>query len=452
MVHGIVDRDDGKVDGSKGRIGGKYNGRAYFGGSRGRSGDDKPPCSLCAGNHGVWACRKFQGLAIEARWNVAKEKHLCFRCLGSDHQGKLCSRSKTCGIDGYKRIHHTLLHDTSLVKQSEEHPSMVPGEGTETKHTHSSVNKGNKTETYSLRTVPVWLKSKKRKIKVNAILDDASNETFLNEEVAGVLGLREPFKTVKVHVLNNEVETFQSMPVKLTIESVDGQFAKEINVKTCPMKVTGNYTVEDWSQSKDVWEHLKNCEFAKPAKDGFVDLLIGVDNADLHDSRADIRGATGGPIARLGPLGWTCIGAPDTAVARTHVIRTLLSRSSLSSGNTCCDVDQSIKRFWKVEACGSEITQPEIYTEEEQAALTQVKESLSYDTTTNRYTVGVPWKPERPKLLDNREQAMSRLCNTERKLKKDDFTRAEYEKTINSYIEKGYLRRVSEEETTPPEV
>ena len=57
-----------------------------------------------------------------------------------------------------------------------------------------------------------------------------------------------------------------------------------------------------------------------------------------------------------------------------------------------------------------------------------------------------------PKLPDNCEHAMSPLCNTEKKLKKDDFTRAEYEKTINSYIKKGYLRRVSEEETTPPEV
>ena len=84
--------------------------------------------------------------------------------------------------------------------------------------------------------------------------------------------------------------------------------------------------------------------------------------------------------------------------------------------------------------------------------MTQVRESFSYDTTTNRYTVGVPWKPERTNLPDNREQAKSRLCNTKRKLKKDDFTRAEYKQTINSYIEKGYLRRVSEEETTPPEV
>ena len=147
----------------------------------------------------------------------------------------------------------------------------------------------------------------------------------------------------------------------------------------------------------------------------FCNWSIGVDNANLHYSRADIQGATGGPIARLGPLGFTCIGAPDTAVARTHVFRTLLSRSSLSSGNTCCNVDQSIKRFWEVEAWGSETIQPKIYTEEKQAALTQVKESLSYDTTTNRYTVGVPWKPKRPKLPDNCEQTMSRLCNTERK-------------------------------------
>jgi len=31
-------------------------------------------------------------------------------------------------------------------------------------------------------------------VKTNAILDDASNETFLNDEVAGVLGIEEPFQ------------------------------------------------------------------------------------------------------------------------------------------------------------------------------------------------------------------------------------------------------------------
>ena len=90
-----------------------------------------------------------------------------------------------------------------------------------------------------LKTIPVGLKKNNRKVKVNAILDDASIETFLNEEVAGMLGIQEPFQTMKVHVvLNNEIETFQSMPVNVTIESVDRQFRKSIDVKTCPRKVT----------------------------------------------------------------------------------------------------------------------------------------------------------------------------------------------------------------------
>jgi hypothetical protein len=302
--------------------------------------------------------------------------------------------------------------------------------------------------------VPVWLKANKRKIKVNAILDDASNETFLNEQVAGVLGLSESFETVKVHVLNNEVETFQSMPIKLTIESVDGQFSREISVKTCPNRVTGTYKVEDWSQSKVNWEHLKNCEFAKPAKEGLEDLLIGVDNAELHYSRADIFGESGAPIARLGPLEWTCIGAPDAAEVRTHVTRTLFSRDSMKCGNSagCCDVDQRLKRFWEIETCGTESYEAKVYTEEENEALTRVKESLSYDATTKRYTVGVPWKTNRPKLPENFQLAVSRLRSTERKISKDKFVQSEYQKTIEGYIDKGYLRRVTQEEKQPPEV
>ena len=170
-------------------------------------------------------------------------------------------------------------------------------------HTHTSTSKQETaTEAFSLRTVPVWLKANDCKVKVNAILDDGSNETFLNEEVAGVLGLKERYQTVTVNVLNNEVKTFQSMPLDVTIESLDGEFSKDIKVKTCPKRVTGNYKVENWKQSKDRWAHLKECDFAESAQDGLVDLLIGVDNAELHYSRADVSGEEGGPAARLGPL------------------------------------------------------------------------------------------------------------------------------------------------------
>ena len=66
------------------------------------------------------------------------------------------------------------------------------------------------------------MKAQGKKIKVNAILDDASNESFFNKEVAGALGFKQSYQTVKVHVLSNSVETFQTMPLRITTQSVNG--------------------------------------------------------------------------------------------------------------------------------------------------------------------------------------------------------------------------------------
>ena len=158
-------------------------------------------------------------------------------------------------------------------------------------------------------------------MKVNAILDDASNETFLNEEVAGMLGIQEPFQTINVHVLNNEIETFQSMPVNVTIESVDGQFRKSIDVRTCPRKVTGSYKVENWRDSKKSWNHLNECDFPEPAGDRYLDLLIGVDcySCIFHESTS-----VGNQGFLL--LVWVYLGGP-ALVHQTVEIRQLPGRT-----------------------------------------------------------------------------------------------------------------------------
>ena len=192
----------------------------------------RSPCSLCQSpDHGVWFCKQFYDKGVDDRWQFAKERKLCFRCLATDHRGKDCRKARICGIEGCPRNHHRLLRGlenlsetgpmTTLPRVDAERRPVVPWEGVPIV-TMTSCNAETPTESYSLRTVPVWMKANGRKVKINAILDDASNETFLNEEVAGVLGLQEPFQKVQVHVLNDTVETFQSMPLKIEIESVDG--------------------------------------------------------------------------------------------------------------------------------------------------------------------------------------------------------------------------------------
>ena len=125
-----------------------------------------------------------------------------------------------------------------------------------------------------------------------------SNKTFQNEAVAGILGLQEPFGKVQVYVLNDTVETFQSMRIKIELESSDGRCAK-----TCPQKVIGNYRVLNWNDHQNKWLYLTQYNFPKAANDGLVDLLIGIDNAELHYSHVDLREKNGGPITDTNNLG-----------------------------------------------------------------------------------------------------------------------------------------------------
>ena len=56
-----------------------------------------------------------------ARWEAAKSLKLCYRCLGGDHNGETCVRSRICGIDNCKNTHNRLLHrDSAPADQSEQ--------------------------------------------------------------------------------------------------------------------------------------------------------------------------------------------------------------------------------------------------------------------------------------------------------------------------------------------
>ena len=192
--------------------------RTFFSEVDKKSNQQRPPCQFCGQNsHPIWYCKKYEALVVDQRWKTAKEKALCFRCLSKDHHRKDCRRTGRCGVDGCSLSHHHLLHDPERQKKNgayvshpprkeaappkssdapreganAENGSENPGEGAHTNVT-TTMNTKSSVEAYSLRTVPVWVKANGRKMKVNAVLDDASNETFMNEELAGALGLKPP--------------------------------------------------------------------------------------------------------------------------------------------------------------------------------------------------------------------------------------------------------------------
>jgi hypothetical protein len=71
-----------------------------------------------------------------------------------------------------------------------------------------------------------------------------------------------------------------------------------------------------------------------------------------------------------------------------------------------------------------------VHTADDREALKKVKESISYSSATSRYKIAIPWKENRPKLPDNRNNVLSKLGSTEQQLKKDEIVSKEYQHTI----------------------
>ena len=184
-------------------------------------------CCLCkTEGHEIWKCEEFKALHTNDRWKIAKDQALCFRCLSNTHKGSSCRRFRECGINGCKPNHRRLLHafrqlpnrsaaannSTRLLPAVEEDPipsatgtptistisqegvgvaASLPMEGESSiqrAHT-ATLPEHTSSELVSLRTVPVWIKGNGKKVKVNAVLDDASTGTFPSEEIAIALGL-----------------------------------------------------------------------------------------------------------------------------------------------------------------------------------------------------------------------------------------------------------------------
>ena len=121
----------------------------------------------------------------------------------------------------------------------------------------------------------------------------------------------------------------------------------------------------------------------------------------------------------------------------------------MSAKESCCITDQTLKKFWEIERCGTEAQEVMVYNEEENAALRKMEESISYDAKKQRYKIGIPWKNGQPHLPDNYQMAVTRLFNTEKKLIKNEHVGNEYQENIESYLKKGYLRKIEPNEEFP---
>lgn len=76
------------------------------------------------------------------------------------------------------------------------------------------------------------LKVNGKDIKVNALLDDGSTKTYLNEDVASELNLTGTKTLVEVNVLNGKSERFETSCVQFQIQSENKDLTMNLEAQT----------------------------------------------------------------------------------------------------------------------------------------------------------------------------------------------------------------------------
>ena len=333
--------------------------------------------------------------------DFAKHNQLCFRCLAQGHQGKACPRSRQCGKDGCTDLHHRLLHfngstrptgvnldksseivGTSTIGLQDWDSGITVGIEQTTMVTQSNI----RANFIGLRTVPVILKNGEHSLKVNALLDVASTKSYINADVAAELGLQGRTEKMTVNVLYGQVEAFETKPINVELVSITGNISTMVSVCTVD-RVTGNMPVVEWIKFKQQWPHLRNIDFPTSATRPIVDMLLRLDCADLFYAIQEVIEKPGEPIARLTPLGWTCIG--NTGPTSQEVCHTNFAYTYfIKKQAEIAQINSRLKQFWEIENVQSPHDAP-IVRIEEQFAMKKVESTLQFEN--QLYRVGIPW-------------------------------------------------------------
>ena len=164
--------------------------------------------------HGAWKRETLKVMNVSLRWDRSKQLNLCFRCLGYGHSGKnMCAKPPVRGQRVQSKSHRLLHQDRPTLPSSSRRPTQQPpatpsppatpteGEGSTatalTTTMKSTVN--SSAHLMTLRTVPVIVKNGNKKIRINALLDDASTTSYLNADIAVELGLQSKIEKVTVN-------------------------------------------------------------------------------------------------------------------------------------------------------------------------------------------------------------------------------------------------------------
>ncbi|XP_035226836.1 uncharacterized protein LOC118199140 [Stegodyphus dumicola] len=142
-------------------------------------------CIFCAGNHASGDCVKARKMTSEERQKAVLNSRSCFLCLDRKHVIAKCKKRTSCVICGKKKHHILLCRNIQAESKSPVPVSTNKDENTDAvpERDETLANLARTTNVF-LQTLTVTLKGRDRKRQARAIIDSASQRSYILKSTA----------------------------------------------------------------------------------------------------------------------------------------------------------------------------------------------------------------------------------------------------------------------------
>lgn len=386
-------------------------------------------CMMCKGAHALYRCPTMLTKTVEARREFVDQTRICWNCLGSKgHASQNCASRFRCAICNER--HHTLLHlqvaGSSSGRQNPFGTNRRPAISNEDAAVSTNVCQSTAATGVLLPTAYVMLAANNgRRIKVRALIDQASEATLVTERVVQMLAASKMTANTLVKGVGGAYAGATASCVTLVVTTCLENDKKSVNVTALVMtKVTSK--LPSRSLTRTQWPHLEQLPLADPYFDqpGDIDILLGANVFAEILMNGVCRGGRDDVVAQETIFGWIVTGramaAPMETVVTMHV-----------------QLDGLLQKFWEQE----EVPKKSMLSVDDAAC-----EALYSATTTRaadgRYVVDLPFRQGGRELGESQFNAVRRLLQMEKRGVKYPEMYAGYREFMRSYLSLKHMELI----------
>lgn len=143
-------------------------------------------CAHCPGEHAIFKCNEFKKMSEQERFNEAKNKKLCMKCLLDNHKTNDCKSQFKCTT--CQKGHNTLIHINEYGAKNANTRQSRAARETPQQNVNTLLTIDNPNVLLATALVKITAKNGSH-IVLKAVIDQGSQGTFITENAAQMLNL-----------------------------------------------------------------------------------------------------------------------------------------------------------------------------------------------------------------------------------------------------------------------